>query len=156
MQFISKYYYKTFQAITFLNQDAAFLYTFFSFSQVFLCFFPLQEMKLSEPVPFYGRYINNIILTSAGGILIPPSSSSNDSLMMPSFIAPFLTSMPPSGKFSMFYTHNMVFSYQNCTGDLISIRFEITRTIYSNSERSEQFLVTECRFNLFLQMSQIS
>ena len=26
--------------------------------------------------------------------------------------------------------------------------FEITRTIYSNSERSEQFLVTECFFNL--------
>ena len=30
--------------------------------------------------------------------------------------------------------------------------FEITRTIYSNSERSEQFLVTECFFNLFLQV----
>ena len=29
--------------------------------------------------------------------------------------------------------------------------FEITRTIYSNSERSEQFLVTECFFNLFLE-----
>ena len=28
--------------------------------------------------------------------------------------------------------------------------FEITRTIYSNSERLEQFLVTECLFNLFL------
>ena len=33
--------------------------------------------------------------------------------------------------------------------------FEITRTIYSNSERSEQFLVPECFFNLFLQASQI-
>ena len=33
--------------------------------------------------------------------------------------------------------------------------FEITRTIYSNSERSEQFLVTECFFNLFLEVSQI-
>ena len=32
--------------------------------------------------------------------------------------------------------------------------FEITRTIYSNSERSEQFLVTECFFNLFLEVSQ--
>ena len=31
--------------------------------------------------------------------------------------------------------------------------FEITRTIYSNSERSEQFLVTECFFNLFLEVS---
>ena len=33
--------------------------------------------------------------------------------------------------------------------------FEITLTIYSNSERSEQFLVTECFFNLFLEISQI-
>ena len=33
--------------------------------------------------------------------------------------------------------------------------FEITRTIYSNSERSEQFLVTECFFNLLLKVSQI-
>ena len=30
--------------------------------------------------------------------------------------------------------------------------FEITKTIYSNSERSEQFLVTECFFNLFLEV----
>ena len=33
--------------------------------------------------------------------------------------------------------------------------FEITGTIYSNSERSEQFLVTECFFNLFLEVSHI-
>ena len=33
--------------------------------------------------------------------------------------------------------------------------FEIIRTICSNSERSEQFLVTECFFNLFLEVSQI-
>ena len=33
--------------------------------------------------------------------------------------------------------------------------FEITRAIYSNSERSKQFLVTECIFNLFLEVSQI-
>ena len=33
--------------------------------------------------------------------------------------------------------------------------FEITRTIYSNSERSEQFLVTECFFDLFLEVSHI-
>ena len=32
--------------------------------------------------------------------------------------------------------------------------FEITRTFCSNSERSEQFLVTECFFNLFLEVSQ--
>ena len=33
--------------------------------------------------------------------------------------------------------------------------FSITRTICLNSERSEQFLVTECFFNLFLEVSQI-
>jgi len=64
------------------------------------------EMRLSEPVPFYGRYINNIILTSAGGILIPPSGS-HDSLMMPSFIAPFLTSMPPSGSDSVIFNDRL-------------------------------------------------
>ena len=32
---------------------------------------------------------------------------------------------------------------------------EITRTFFSNSERSEQFLVTECFFNLFLEISHI-
>ena len=61
----------------------------------------------------------------------------------------------------------IVFCYQNCS-DLLWEKivlvieknfwisrlrifkiFEITRTIYSNSERSEQFLVTECFFNLF-------
>ena len=31
--------------------------------------------------------------------------------------------------------------------------FEITGTIYSSSERSEQFLATECFFNLFLEVS---
>ena len=30
--------------------------------------------------------------------------------------------------------------------------FEITRTICSNSERSEQFVVTECFLNLFLEV----
>ena len=34
--------------------------------------------------------------------------------------------------------------------------FEITKTIYSSSERSEQFLVTKCFFNLFLEISEIS
>ena len=32
--------------------------------------------------------------------------------------------------------------------------FEITRTIYSNTERSEQLSVTECFFNLFLEVSE--
>ena len=49
---------------------------------------------------------------------------------------------------------------KNCSSDRgwrprIFKIFEITRTIYSNSERSEQFLVTECFFNLFLEVSHI-
>ena len=34
--------------------------------------------------------------------------------------------------------------------------FEITKTIYSNSKRSEQFLITESFFNLFLEVSNFS
>ena len=33
-------------------------------------------------------------------------------------------------------------------------KFEITRTIYSNSERSEQFLVTECFFKVEMILEQ--
>ena len=57
----------------------------------------------------------------------------------------------------------MFFCYQNCSDLLLEkivlvIKkifkiFEITRTIYSNSGSSEQFLVTECFFNLFLEVS---
>ena len=57
--------------------------------------------------------------------------------------------------------YEMVFCYQNCS-DLLWENsrpsafqkfFSITRKIYSNSERSEQFLLTECFFNLFLEVS---
>ena len=41
------------------------------------------------------------------------------------------------------------FEIQGCRLRICKM-FEITRTIYSNSERSEQFLVTECFFYLFL------
>ena len=34
--------------------------------------------------------------------------------------------------------------------------FEINRTIYSNSERSEQFFVTKCFFKLFQEVSHVS
>ena len=68
--------------------------------------------------------------------------------------------------------YEMVFCYQNCSDLLVEkivlvikktfeIRgwrckiFEITWTIYSKSERSEQFLVTECFFNLLPEISQI-
>jgi hypothetical protein len=44
---------------------------------------------------------------------------------------------------------------KNCSCDREKKKFEITRTICSNSERSEQFLVTECFFNLFLEVSQV-
>ena len=69
----------------------------------------------------------------------------------------------------------MVFCYQNCSDLLLEKivlvieknffnsrlkaenlqNFEITRIIYSNSERSGQFLVTGCFFNLFLKVSHI-
>ena len=69
----------------------------------------------------------------------------------------------------------LLFCYQNCSDPLwekIALvikkkfwnsrlkaknckNFEITWTIYSNSERSEQFLVTEYFFNLFLEVSHI-
>ena len=42
---------------------------------------------------------------------------------------------------------------KNCSSD--REKFEITRTICLNSERSEQFLVTECFFNLLLEVSHI-
>ena len=44
---------------------------------------------------------------------------------------------------------------KNCSCDREKKKIEITRTICSNSERSEQFLVTECFFNLFLEVSQV-
>ena len=56
----------------------------------------------------------------------------------------------------LFLTVEMVFCYQNCSdllwekivlvNEKIFKDFEITRTICSNSGRSEQFLVTECFF----------
>ena len=87
---------------------------------------------------------------------------------------PFLINV---GRISVEYhlTKGMVFCYQNCS-DLLWERiilvteknfeirgwrprifknFEITRAICSNSDRSEQFLVTECFLNLFLEVSQI-
>ena len=61
----------------------------------------------------------------------------------------------------------MVFCYQNCSSDREkNLKFEaegrelekILRSLEqfpSNSEKSEQCLVTECFFNLFLEVSQI-
>ena len=66
----------------------------------------------------------------------------------------------------------MVFCYQNFSdllwekNDLVIEKillkleaegwsFKITRTIFSNSKMSEQVLVKECFFNLFLEVSQI-
>ena len=67
---------------------------------------------------------------------------------------------------AIIYIHLMVFCLENCPKLLKGIirgqrlrickNFEITRTIYSNSERSEQLLVTVCVFNLFLEVSHVS
>ena len=43
----------------------------------------------------------------------------------------------------------------NAKGREFAKNFQSTRTIFSNSERPEQFLVTECFFNLFLEVSHI-
>ena len=44
---------------------------------------------------------------------------------------------------------------KNCWRLRICKSFEITRTIYPNIERSEEFLVAECFFNLFLEVFHI-
>ena len=64
-------------------------------------------------------------------------------------------------KIVLTYCEKKLFSWSRKTFEIrgwwprICKKFEITRTIYSNSERSEQFLVTECFFNLFLEVSHI-
>ena len=75
--------------------------------------------------------------------------------------------------FVIVFSWRMVFCNQNCSvrkncssdrEKTFEIRgwrprickiFEITRTIYSNSGRSGQFLLTKCFFNLFLEVSQV-
>ena len=72
-------------------------------------------------------------------------------------------------KWKWYFVTKIVLTYceKNCSSNwdfLFEIRgwrlrickhFEITKTIFSNSERSEHFLVTECFFNLFLEVSHI-
>ena len=56
----------------------------------------------------------------------------------------------------MVFCTKIVLTY--CEKKLFSDReklFEITSTINSNSERSDNFLATECYFNLFLEVSHI-
>ena len=55
----------------------------------------------------------------------------------------------------MFYWSRKTFVIQGWRPRICKI-FEITRTIYSISESSEQFLVTECFFNLFLEIRTIT
>ena len=52
---------------------------------------------------------------------------------------------------SKFFIHRPPSSGLNVLANI----FEKTKTIYSNSERTEQFLVTQCFFNLFLEVSDI-
>lgn len=54
-----------------------------------------QKVNFSRPIPFFGRYISNAVLTTAGGLL---TASMNDSMDLPNFIAPFLTPIPPSDR----------------------------------------------------------
>ena len=61
----------------------------------------------------------------------------------------------PTVRKKLFYWSRKTFDIRGWRPRIFK-NFEITRTIYSNSERSEQFLLTECFFNLFLEVSQIS
>ena len=54
----------------------------------------------------------------------------------------------------MFYQLRKTFEIRGWRRRICKI-FEITRTIYSNIERPEQFLVTECFFYLLLEVSHI-
>ena len=60
----------------------------------------------------------------------------------------------PTVRKKLFYWSRKTFEIEGWRPRICK-NFEITWTIYSNSERSEQFLVTECFFNLFLEVSQI-
>ena len=60
-----------------------------------------------------------------------------------------------------YFVTNIVLTYyeKNCSSDreklLRQKKIGIIRTIHSNSKRPEPFLVTECFFNLFLEVSLI-
>ena len=56
-------------------------------------------------MPFYGRYINNVILTTGGGLLT--SMDINDSLQIPSYIAPFLTALPASDRDTLIFNDTL-------------------------------------------------
>ena len=57
--------------------------------------------------------------------------------------------------FLWYFVTKIILTYpeKNCSRDRTMI--EITRTIYSNSERSEQFSVAECFFDFFLEVAHI-
>ena len=91
------------------------------------------------------------------------------------FVLTRLLSLVPKISKTLRICRTMVFCYKNCSEllwekNVLVIKknfwnsrlkaknlqiFEITRTIHSNSDGSEQFLVTECFFNLFLKVSHV-
>ena len=105
----------------------------------------------------------------------PASTSANQGNILgsTSIIEPNFSCSPPGKITNMYIIFNPDFptsrilklsSIKKREKKLLKIRgwrqrifknFEITRTIYSNSERPEQFLVTECFFNLFPEVSHI-
>ena len=54
----------------------------------------------------------------------------------------------------LFYDREKLLKFE-AEGREFAKKFVIGRTIYSNRKRSEQFLVTEYFFNMFLEVSQI-
>ena len=58
-------------------------------------------------MPFYGRYINNVILTTGGGLLTGSINDASTELQIPSYIAPFLTGMPPSDRDTVIFNDTL-------------------------------------------------
>ena len=83
------------------------------------------------------------------GLALKSAAKSNKKLVNQNFAILFLSWMPFVGKWQWYFVTKVVLTYFK------KKMFEITRTIYSKSERSEKFLVTECFLNLFLEIRTI-
>ena len=55
-------------------------------------------MKLSFAFPFFGTEVDTLTVSSAGAVLIGDSDLDDGSMILPSHVAAFLTSMPRETK----------------------------------------------------------
>lgn len=63
-----------------------------------------QVVNLTRPVPFFGRYVHQVMLTTAGCIL---TMHAEDIMQLPSHIAPFLTTIEPSDRDLVLFEDNL-------------------------------------------------